>query len=69
VSGSFRLKVAATPWVTVASRPQMGPVDAKSKARSVSFSQPRATEKGTAIVVVEDYLDHDTRIMAFDRAG
>ena len=40
-----------------------------SGGRSVSFSQPRATEKGFAIVVVEDYLGRDCRVRALDRSG
>jgi hypothetical protein len=66
---TVRLKVAATPWVTVATYRPQGPYDTPSGGPSVSFSQPRATEKGFAIVVVEDYLGRDCRIRAFDRSG
>jgi hypothetical protein len=68
-SKTVRLKVAATPWVTAATYRPQGPFDTLSDGRSVSFSQPRATERGFAIVVVEDYLGRDTRVNAFDRSG
>jgi hypothetical protein len=63
------LKVAATPWVTVATYRPGGPYDIPSDGRSVSFSRPRATEKGFAMVVVEDFVGRDTGVRAFDQAG
>jgi hypothetical protein len=66
---AVRLKVAATPWVTVATYRPQGSYDTPSGDRSVSFGRPRATEKRFAVVVVEDYVGRDTSVNAFDRTG
>jgi hypothetical protein len=66
---SLKLNIAATPWITQAIYPRQAPPEARIDERCVTFSQPRATEKGTAVVVVDNFLDVDTRVRAFDRAG
>ena len=66
---TLNLRVAATPWVTEATYRPEGLYTIPSDGRSVSFSRPRATEKGFAMVVVEDFLGRDARVRAFDRLG
>ena len=66
-SRTIRIKVAATPWKTEVTRPSPGIPE--PTARTVSISTPRAVGDETAIVVAEDYLDQDTRLVAIDRDG
>ena len=63
------LKVAATPWVTKANYPSLGPWTIKPTDHVVAFTLPRPTEKGMSIVAVEDYIGFDTRLQAVDRGG
>jgi hypothetical protein len=67
-SKTRRMKVAGTPWATVANYWFGYGTDNPSKERSVVFSTPRATEKGTAIVAIHDYLGMEYRVEAFDKA-
>jgi len=69
-SWTIRLEVAAGRWVTDATRTADGQVKSRVEGRSVIFTPPHAIERGTAIVVAEDYPDRrNVRIVAFDKDG
>jgi hypothetical protein len=69
-SWTIRLVVAAGRWVTDATRTSDGRVQSRIEGRSVIFTKPRAIERGTAIVVAEDYPDQrDVKVVAFNRDG
>jgi hypothetical protein len=66
---SVSLKVAGTPWVTAATYRYSFVPDVVSKERTVSFCQPRVTEKGISMVVVEDHVGFDAQLLAFGKDG
>jgi hypothetical protein len=66
---TIRMKVCAARWVTDASRTADGTVKSSNKDRSVTFSPPHAIERGTAVVVAEDFPERDVRVVAFDKSG
>jgi hypothetical protein len=69
-SWTIRLHFAAGRWVTDATRTPDGLVKSRIEGRSVIFTPPHAIERGTAIVVAEDYPgERDVRVVAFDREG
>jgi hypothetical protein len=63
------LKVAATPWVTKAGYRYGYAQEKPSDGRNVAFTLPRVTEKGTAIVVIHDFLGQDARVVASRKDG
>jgi hypothetical protein len=68
-SWTIRLKVCAARWVTDATRTSNGEVKISTEGRSVIFTEPHAIERGTHIVVAEDFPERDVRVAAFDKAG
>jgi hypothetical protein len=68
-SWTIRLRIAAAGWVTDATRTSNGEVKASSEESSVIFSPPHAIERGTAVVVAEDFPIRDVRVVAFDKSG
>jgi hypothetical protein len=69
-SWTIKLTVAAAGWVTDATRTSNGEVKLKEEGRSVIFSPPHAIERGTAVVVAEDFPgQRDVLVVAFDKAG
>jgi hypothetical protein len=68
-SWTIRLKVSAARWVTDATRTSNGQVRTNDEGRSVIFTEPHAIERGTHIVVAEDFPERDVRVVAFDKQG
>jgi hypothetical protein len=68
-SWTIRLKVSAARWVTDATRTSNGEVKINNEGRSVIFTEPHAIERGTHIVVAEDFPERDVRVVAFDKEG
>ena len=68
-SWTIRLEVAAGRWVTDATRTSNGEVKVINEERSVIFSPPHAIDRGTAVVVAEDFPVRDVRVVAFDKGG
>ena len=67
---TIRIEVAAARWVTDATRSADGDVKISDAGRSVIFTKPHAIERGTSVVVVEDFpKPRDVQVVGFDKNG